>query len=721
MSSRVLKKLHGDNDLEVREQDASDLDNDNSFIGSSGARKKQFDGNRYDLFQQSMSESEVKEDDNETEHNSTATPNPDIKKKRKKRKKRSGKHSGYHRSSEDNADVDELARTFKSFHYHTINDENTPLPANQSAASNTNLLSTKALLSIQHKNLNPSFEMKRMFGSKVVQLKHSNDRRNGRGGRIFKSTWLVTPKDNWPPATKTGLSMVIDYSKSNETDESTCSRGASNRLNPAKGVQWFVFEHSVTYRQLQQKFLAAVESMDSDNIIKIINQQPYHVDSLIQMSELCKMSEDHAMASELIEHAILALESAFHSSFSLTTGNSRLDYRRQENRALFIVLFKHAQYLEGRACARTALEVAKLILTFDPINDPLAMILVIDYYALRAKQYEWLVQLYDELESSNNLSQLPNMAYSYALALFYLNKNGNLDLADKAIQYAVLMFPGVVKPLLDALSVQVDSRANSHKYISSSAYDNQPAALQQLTSLYVSRSKTVWRDTDILPWLSRNVNTVLDRVDEKDAIVNEYSTKRSQRYKTPPRPILRHIILSDFKEKVPLAPFINQETEPIVMYDPLPPLDSINIYAKPTLTPQSRLLPDASPLSMFFQSLLPNFNVQGGRFVAPEAIPGVPGARNADPNRDPAVAWDENVAHDQHLMDELRLIDEIDNVAATNNELNQPFIELRNSLTSVVDAMRDFLSNIRVPEMPNDADVDENESTDDGANDNYLT
>lgn len=35
--------------------------------------------------------------------------------------------------------------------------------------------------------------------------------------------------------------------------------------------------------------------------------------------------------------------------------------------------------------------------------------------------------------------------------------------------------------------------------------------------------------------------------------------------------------------------------------------------------------------------------------------------------------------------------------------------------------MRDFLSNIRVPELPNDADVDENESTDDGAHDDYLT
>lgn len=53
-----------------------------------------------------MSESEVKEDDNETEHNSNAAPNPsEVKKKRKKRKKRSGKQTGHHRSSEDNADV----------------------------------------------------------------------------------------------------------------------------------------------------------------------------------------------------------------------------------------------------------------------------------------------------------------------------------------------------------------------------------------------------------------------------------------------------------------------------------------------------------------------------------------------------------------------------------------------------------------------------------------
>lgn len=61
---------------------------------------------------QSPSESEVKEDDNETEHASAANnahPYEQTKKKKKKRKKKSGKQmSSHRRSSEDNADVIEI-------------------------------------------------------------------------------------------------------------------------------------------------------------------------------------------------------------------------------------------------------------------------------------------------------------------------------------------------------------------------------------------------------------------------------------------------------------------------------------------------------------------------------------------------------------------------------------------------------------------------------------
>lgn len=60
------------------------------------------------LNQQSHSESEVKEDDNETEANNAPTSidgHEATKRKKKKRKKKSGKSINTRRSSEDNADV----------------------------------------------------------------------------------------------------------------------------------------------------------------------------------------------------------------------------------------------------------------------------------------------------------------------------------------------------------------------------------------------------------------------------------------------------------------------------------------------------------------------------------------------------------------------------------------------------------------------------------------
>ena len=46
------------------------------------------------------------------------------------------------------------------------------------------------------------------------------------------------------------------------------------------------------------------------------------------------------IAAELVERAIYALESSFHPLFNLASGTCHLDYKRQENRAIFIALFR---------------------------------------------------------------------------------------------------------------------------------------------------------------------------------------------------------------------------------------------------------------------------------------------------------------------------------------------------------------------------------------------
>ncbi|XP_063702870.1 ribosome quality control complex subunit TCF25 [Culicoides brevitarsis] len=686
MSSRVLKKLS----VKIQEPNQIDVDENESDCDLVIPTKKQLNINRYDLLNQtaSPSESEIKEDDDTERGDSYNFYNAEAKKKKKKRKtkKRTGKYLSQRKSSEDNADAeDDISRTVREVDKLFGTDT---AEANAANLASKETSGVRSLLSVQHKNLNAANEMKRMFGTRVIQAEQ-NKRRNPRGApRLLRSTWLVNPKENWPPVGKTGIYMnLVPNPDTTPTHNSKISD---------KNAIYFSFEHSPAYRQLQQKFLTAVETMDSDNIIKIINQQPYHVDSLIQLSELCKMSEDYGMASELIEHAVYALESSFHSMFSIVSGTSRLDYRRQENRALFIVLFKHAQFLESRACSRTALEITKFLLTLDPENDNLAVKLILDFYAIRAKQFEWLTQLFEEWEETHNLSQLPNMAYSYALALFYTRK---LDEADKALQYALMMFPAVLRLLLDELAIQTDSRVTTHPYFAPQCYSKQRLPLQQLTSLYVARSKMVWRDADILPWLERNVGVVLDKVDSGDPIVAEYEQKRSTRYITPPRPILRHIVLSDFKEKVPLAEALkNEPSTSILMYDPLPPLDSIDIYTRPDLNRTSAAMLNGSPLSMFFQSLLPSFSVQGNNPAAP--VQPVPGGIQGQQQRAAEAARE--------------------NEGAVGGGV-QSYAELRTSLNSIVDAMRDFLSNIRVPERPNDADVDENEESSDDEPNDYLT
>lgn len=146
-------------------------------------------------------------------------------------------------------------------------------------------------------------------------------KRKNRGGRShLKTTWLVSGKDNWPQSNKSGLSMNLVETKPG-------------------GIQYFNYEHSSNYKQVQYKFLEAVESMNPDVIVGIINEYPNHIDSLIQLSDSCKFSEDLALAAELIERALFCLECAFHPVFNLSQGNCRLDYRIQENRYQHDTLF----------------------------------------------------------------------------------------------------------------------------------------------------------------------------------------------------------------------------------------------------------------------------------------------------------------------------------------------------------------------------------------------
>lgn len=108
---------------------------------------------------------------------------------------------------------------------------------------------------------------------------------------------------------------------------------------------------------------------------------------------------------------------------------------------------------------RTSLEFCKLLLSLDPEGDPLAVILFLDFYALRAKEYEWFIEFCNLWDNTRNLTQLPNIAFNLALAHFHL---GNTSSANEFLQNALIMFPGVLIPLLEKCSIQSDKMVISY-------------------------------------------------------------------------------------------------------------------------------------------------------------------------------------------------------------------------------------------------------------------
>ncbi|KZC04708.1 Transcription factor 25 [Dufourea novaeangliae] len=579
MSTRYMKKVYGGDVLPEKDSE-NESDAENSIIHD--VKSKTF--NVFDVVHQN---SETDEKENEEQDIEEISKDEIKRKKRKKRRKKiDGQKNQQTIESVQTEDTDEIERSIRE-----VNELlGEPLPGCSSQNTNdTQWIDEKCkenTLLVQFKHLNPYNELKRIFGSKTVQAQQNNRRNRARSGHLRK-TWLVSSRDNWPPINQSGLSMSFDHT-----------------VKYTNKVQYFVYDHSPTYRQVQLKFLEAVESLNPQNIVNIINTHSYHVDALLQLAELCQLNEDLAMAAEFTERALYCLECAFHPLFNITTGLCRLDYKKQQNRSLFITLFKHLNFVGGRACYRTSLEFCKVLLSLDPEGDPLAVILCLDFYALRAKEYEWFINFCNFWDATRNVTQLPNIAYSLALAHFYL---GDQSYASELLQKALIMFPGVLMLLLDKCSIQTDEEVRNHEFFNSKVNGSTTPALEKLQNLYAARSFRLWKEADLLPWLRENVYTVLHRVDAEDDYVKYCETKRSKRYQGKlPKNILRHIILSDIKDVTVNVQEVQTDGS-VLSHDPLPPMDSIDIYKRPAPNTGSTRT-SSNLLFLFFTSLVPNIN-----------------------------------------------------------------------------------------------------------------
>jgi hypothetical protein len=545
---------------------------------------------------------EESEDEPEKPAVTQAAPKQSTKSKKKKKKPKKATSAAKSDPSLDDIDLALKSLSTKS--------SGTATPAN-TADPNTNEVCR--ILSVDTSSLHAANEMRRLFGRAAIDGDNDDDnnaggrrrnrgggqqaglaaalgRRPGQGGRSDglaalsrRRNIFIQGKEEWPVATSGGLGMEIIDKKSDGTVE-------------------YAFVHNRMYQDVQGQFDTCVASMDPQRMVLLLQHNPYHISTLLQVSEIAKQERDHTTSGDLLERALFSFGRAVHSTFSsnLQQGKARLDFRRPENREFWLAACRYISNLGMRSTWRTVYEWSKLLLSLDPENDPYCISLVIDQYALRGRQPQNFLDLVNNPIFTSKWKHLPNVQLSRALALIRV---GDAAKGKQSLYTAVSRFPWVVARLFQELNIDPPPsiwgktpRTDSEKLHSET---------------YATRAKDLWNTPEASELLVEVSSAVSSEVPDPPVVDRDITLDEG-----------RHILMSDTPTLIALLP--RSITAKVTSSsDPLPPSTNLTSYT-PTSSHQrsaphqpvslggaAESLRELQGLYRFFSDLFPWFNPTG--------------------------------------------------------------------------------------------------------------
>eukprot|EP00299_Pterocystis_sp_00344_P015840 c7928_g1_i2.p1 GENE.c7928_g1_i2~~c7928_g1_i2.p1 ORF type:complete len:447 (+),score=88.34 c7928_g1_i2:572-1912(+) len=387
---------------------------------------------------------------------------------------------------------------------------------------------------------------------------------------------LIKPQAHWAPWTSGDVWMV----KTTETE----------------GNQWFCFEYSDRYYQQQLEYHLCVASHDPQSLIALLRHNPYHIDTLLQLAQAVRQSGQNDEATELIEMALYGLESAFHAEFDWTAATSRLSFDLDVNRSIFRALFNYIQVLGRRGAHRSAFECCKLLLSLDPCNDPMHILLLYDYYAIRSRQFDDLLTISTELPW-RDLTVIPNMRFGDAIARFFkseLGEDAEGTHPDEALAQALAMFPSFLPTLLKQMNQA--SQSKWQRLLSQTPFNTfvRSESLIHLVDLCATRMSGVWRESQLNDWLFKVASNVVERMRNANDDLHSYATAAALEYPDGPS-LVSHIHNTVYATDAAFA----------VPDDEFPAFGFQRAAPPAAAADQMVLNPAANALQLFLQSLLP--------------------------------------------------------------------------------------------------------------------
>ncbi|CAN9307014.1 unnamed protein product [Alternaria alternata] len=506
----------------------------------------------------------VGDSDGQAEAESMPASKPSKKSKKKKKKaKAKGKATDADKTaaSAKKSDLDEIDEALLAL--NMAMNGRTETGSDQQDTISEEKKQLFSVLSVDTQHLHAANEMKRLFGRAAVQSAEDEARprqrgqqggiaaaiagRNAPGNRNLASLGLrrnifIQGKEEWPRATSGGLGMEIVEKRPDGTVE-------------------YRFVHNKTYQDVQRQFQICVASMDTERMIQLLHHNPFHISTLLQVSEIAKQQREAAAASDMLERALFTFGRSVHSTFSanLASGKARMDFRRPENREFWLAVWRYIATLGVRATWRTSFEWAKMLLAMDPEHDPYCLRLLIDQLALRGREPGALIDLVESDYLQREWKVPPNLAFSVALAHDRVKQPQK---ARSTLRNAVKEYPWLAARLCKELDISP---------IPKPVWGKEPNGEYQelLCQLYVPKAKDLWNNTEGTTLL---VEICYSFEEELGAGEDPYWLAQM-----PETDLGRHVILSDNQ---PLMALLDPKVKAkfTSVSDPLPPDDSIESY-----------------------------------------------------------------------------------------------------------------------------------------------
>ncbi|KAL8935669.1 MAG: hypothetical protein Q9216_005310 [Gyalolechia sp. 2 TL-2023] len=581
MSSRALRKIQREQEQQKQLQETRNVPKDETSEEDQPAISKTL--NAFDVLNQPEDDISVEDNseqddqahdthdapeppENEVGVAQTASkPRPKSKKKRKTKKK-----AGHNLPPEndaavldlrkDSAGLDEIDLALKSLSAQKSDPGAQPVPL----SCHDTYPEMYRLLAVDSKNLNAAKEMKRLFGNVVLEGENDEPvpaRRRGRvqhldlggalagrnsptsrgqglAGLALRRNVFMAGKEEWPKATSGGLGMEL-----------------VERLND--GTIEYRFVHNTAYQDVQWQFENCVESLDPQRLIRLLQFNPYHISTLLQVSEVAKQQGDHSVSGDILERALFSFGRSVHSSFgtAISEGKARLDFRRPENREFWLAAWRYIANLGQRGTWRTSYEWAKLTLSLDPEGDPYCVAIILDQLALRGGQAEHFLELCRCSPFDQFLTR-PSLRISLALAKYRLK---DAQGSRSQLREAIANYPYIFSRLFQELNLE---------HVPKSIWGQKPRTNREKfdCEVYVYNAKDLWNTPEAISLLVEVAESV-ERGPEAPTRDQEISLDEA-----------RHVLVSGTPALIDLLPR-NFTTMDTTSSDPLPPPENILSYS----------------------------------------------------------------------------------------------------------------------------------------------